>query len=116
MELSHKINQFNPPGLHTEYDFLAHNLNVSLRKGHRWKRLEYSYGLAFNLFNTDYSQGNRSVYNGYNTLGFSALLNYQLTSVMFIGVRYNPSVYNLRGFNKGFEYGHIIGFDYRIKF
>lgn len=116
LELSHRVNQFSPPGLHTEYDFLAHNLNISLRKGHRWQRLEYSYGLAFNLFDTEYSQGNRSVYNTYNTLGFSGLFSYQLTSVMYIGVRYNPSVYNLKSFNKGFDYGHVLGIDYRIKF
>ena len=116
LDLSHRLNEFNPPGLHSEYDFLAHNLNVSLRKGHRWKRLEYSYGLSFNLFDNEYSQGNRSVYNTYNTLGFSGLFSYQLTSVMYIGVRYNPSVYNLKSFNKGFDYGHVLGFDYRIKF
>lgn len=116
LDLSHRVNQFNPPGLHTEYDFLAHNLNISLRKGHRYKRLEYSYGLAFNLFDNEYSQGNRSVYNTYNTLGFSGLFSYQLTSVMYIGVRYNPSVYNLKSFNKGFDYGHVLGIDYRIKF
>ena len=116
LDLSHRVNQFNPPGLHTEYDFLSHNLNISLRKGHRYKRLEYSYGLAFNLFDNEYSQGNRSVYNSYNSLGFSGLFSYQLTSVMYIGVRYNPSVYNLKSFNKGFDYGHVLGIDYRIKF
>lgn len=116
LDLSHRLNQFNPPYVDSEYDFIAHNINFSLRKGHRLNRIEYSYGLSFNLFFNEYTKDNRSFLDSYNTLGFSTLFSYQLTSVMFVGIRYNPSVYSFKSINKGFDYGHIVGFDYRIKF
>ncbi|WLD22707.1 hypothetical protein NU10_08200 [Flavobacterium dauae] len=116
MELSHRINQFHPPYVDTSYDFLANNLNLSIRKGHRLNRIEYSYGLSFSFFSSEYSKNNRSFQDDYKTIGFSTLFNYQLTSVMYIGIRYNPSVYNFKSIDNGFDYGHIIGIDYRLKF
>lgn len=114
-----------------EYDFRAFKYDLSLRKGHRWKRFEVSYGISF-VF-TDYyykkpykyeypitsytSDDSRKIYDAnYRALGFSSVFNYQLTSVMFVGLRYNPSLYSFRLKGNGFDYEHVVGIDYRIKF
>lgn len=115
----------------SSYDIKAFKYDISLRKGHRWKRFEASYGISFVYTDYDYkkpydynspiktftSEDNRRNYDvNYRALGFSTLFNYQLTSVMFVGLRYNPSVYSFRTTGNGFDYEHIIGIDYRIKF
>lgn len=46
----------------------------------------------------------------------TTLFNYQLTPVLYAGVRYNPSVYSFRNHGDGFDYEHVIGFDFRLKF
>lgn len=115
----------------SSYDIKAFKYDMSLRKGHRWKRYEVSYGVSFVYTDYDYkvpytyqypittftSDDNKRNYDvNYRSLGFSTLLNYQLTSVMFVGLRYNPSVYSFRKTGNGFDYEHVIGIDYRIKF
>ncbi len=115
----------------SSYDIKAFKYDMSLRKGHRWKRFEASYGISFVYTDYDYkkpydynspiktftSDDNKRNYDvNYRTLGFSTLFNYQLTSVMFVGLRYNPSVYSFRTTGNGFDYEHVIGIDYRIKF
>lgn len=106
--------------------------DISLRYGHRWDRLEFSYGPSFTYSTYNYKIWNptnfgdvmpmmsdddsQKFYTNYRTLGFSSLFHYQLTSVMYIGLRYSPSVYSFRQSGSGFDYEHVIGFDYRIKF
>lgn len=114
----------------SSYDIKAYKYDISIRKGHRWKRFEFSYGPSFTYTDYDYkvpykeiapiqaftSEDNRRNFDvNYRTLGFSSLFNYQLTSVMFVGVRYNPSIYSFRETGNGFDYEHVIGIDYRIK-
>lgn len=130
MELSHKRNRFDP-GIFGSYGLTAHKLDASVRKGHRWNRFELSYGLS--LTYTDYSyeiykapygdirpymseDDGEYIQSNYRTLGFSTVFNYQLTSVMFVGIRYNPAVYSFRIGRNGWDYEHIIGIDYRLKF
>lgn len=115
----------------SSYDIKAFKYDISLRNGHRWKRFEASYGISFVYTDYDYkipvvyetpitsymSDDNKRNYDvNYRSLGFSTLFNYQLTSVMFVGIRYNPSVYSFRQTGNGFNYEHVLGFDYRIKF
>lgn len=105
--------------------------DISLRNGHRWKRFEASYGVSFTYSTYNYKVRNeyygeikpfmsddnsRSFHTDYRTLGFSTLFNYQLTSVMFVGIRYNPSVYSMRQTGGALDYEHVLGIDYRIKF
>lgn len=115
----------------SSYDIKAFKYDMSLRKGHRWKRYEVSYGVSFVYTDYDYkvpytyqypittftSDDNKRNYDvNYRSLGFSTLFNYQLTSVMFVGIRYNPSVYSFRKTGNGLDYEHVLGIDYRIKF
>ena len=107
--------------------------DLSFRKGHRLKRFEFSYGLSFTYSTYNYKKYNynnqeikpmmsdddddsRKFYTNYRTIGFSSLFHYQLTSVMYVGIRYNPSIYSFRATGNGFDYEHVIGIDYRLKF
>lgn len=97
-----------------------------MRNGNSWKKFEFGYGISY--VSTSFSYATKSIYDdlhddrnwhdapSYQSLGFSTLFNYQLTSVMFVGIRYNPSIYNFRQIGNGFDYEHVIGIDYRIKF
>ncbi|MBA5793499.1 hypothetical protein H1R17_09645 [Flavobacterium sp. xlx-214] len=118
----------------TSNDRESYKYDVSLRNGHRWKRFEVSYGASFTYSEYNYkvfrqpNYGNvvpmfsddddysTKFYTNYQTFGFSTLFHYQLTSVMFVGIRYNPSIYSTRQTGSGFNYEHVLGFDYRIKF
>lgn len=129
LELSNRVNQFDDFWW-SGHEVLARKLDLSVRKGHRVNRFEYSYGASITYTDYEYSlprnnvpikpfmsdDGKRYFNDSYRTIGFSTLFNYQLTSVMFVGVRYNPSVYSFRKTGNGFDYEHVIGIDYRIKF
>ena len=129
LELSNRVNQFDDFWW-SGHEVLARKLDISVRKGHRKNRFEYSYGISYTYTDYNYSlprdnspikpfmsdDNRRHFTDSYSALGFSTLINYQLTSVMYIGVRYNPSIYSFRSSGKSFDYEHIIGFDYRLKF
>lgn len=131
LELSNRVNQFDDFWW-SGHDVLARKLDVSFRNGHRKNRFEYSYGISYTYTDYDYrvlrnnnpiqpfmsddDDYSTAIKNSYSTLGFSTLFNYQLTSFMFVGIRYNPSVYSFRKTGSGFDYEHVIGIDYRIKF
>src|SRR5690606_26008743 len=122
-ETSFKGNEFDPFWW-TYNDRRTYKIDLSLRNGHRYKRFEYGYGPSFTYTSYRYNLPGKYLYEdeistkhySYRTLGFSTLFNYQLTSVMYVGLRYNPSVYSFRKTGNGFDYEHVIGIDYRIKF
>ncbi len=124
IEGSARSNVFNLITGPSDYISVA-KYDLSLRKGHRLKRFEVGYGISF--VNTYFNYATPSYYDVHDdrnwhdgvthtSLGFSTLFNYQLTSVMFVGIRYNPSVYSFRKTGNGFDYEHVLGIDYRIKF
>lgn len=131
LELSNRVNQFDDFWW-SGHKILARKLDVSFRNGHRKNRFEYGYGISYTYTNYNYrvprnnnpiqpfmgyDDDNSVTMNAnYSSLGISTLFNYQLTSIMYIGVRYNPSIYSFRQNGSGFDYEHVIGFDYRIKF
>lgn len=129
LELSNRVNQFDDFWW-SGHEVLARKLDISVRKGHRKNRFEYSYGISYTYTDYNYSlprdnsaikpfmsdDNRRHFTDSYSALGLSSLVNYQLTSVMYIGIRYNPSIYSFRSSGKSFDYEHIIGIDYRIKF
>lgn len=131
LELSHKLSNFDPI-FFNEYALVADKLDISLRKGHRWKRFEYAYGISFTYtyykYEVPYSMEGgyikpfmsddyaKDYYSDYRSVGFTTLFNYQFTPVLYAGVRYNPSVYSFRNHGDGFDYEHVIGFDFRLKF
>lgn len=105
--------------------------DISLRKGHRINRIEYSYGLTFNYIDYYYSlpqieyrqtqpffsDDNKSEhYEKYQSIGFTTLINYQLTSALYVGFRYDPSVFSFRKSGAKFNYEHVFGLDLRFKF
>jgi len=130
-EISNRSNQFNP-FYWSELDIIAHKLDFSVRKAYKKNRFEYSYGTSFTYTDYEYKIPNKNspikptmtfedddreaFKNNYFTFGFSSLVNYQITPLMFIGLRYNPSIYSFRKSNNGFDYEHIISIDYRLKF
>lgn len=129
LELSNRVNQFDDFWW-SGHDVLARKLDVSFRKAHKINRLEYSYGISCTYTDYEYAlpwntnsmqqfwDDDERNYSSasYSTIGLSSLINYQLTSVMFVGVRYNPSVYSFRTTGNGFDYEHVISIDYRLKF
>ena len=123
LETSFKGNEFDPFWW-TYHDRRAYKVDISLRNGHRYKRFEYSYGASFTYTSYRYNLPSKYQFEdeistdqyNYRSLGFSTLFNYQLTSVMFVGIRYNPSIYSFRKTGNGFDYEHVLGIDYRIKF
>lgn len=129
MELSNRANQFED-FYWSSHDVMAHKLDFSLRKGHRIHRFEYSYGVSITYTNYKYSlpfngspikpfmsdDERRHFTESYKTAGFSSLINYQITPIMYIGIRYNPAIYSFRKSGNGFDYEHVIGLDYRLKF
>lgn len=130
-EISNRANQFDP-FYWSDYDVYAHKLDLSVRKAHKRNRFEYSYGLSFTYTDFEYKlprekniikplmtfedDDREGFKNNYVTLGFSTLANYQISSIMFIGLRYNPSFYSFRSNGSGFDYEHVISIDYRLKF
>ncbi|SFO22847.1 hypothetical protein SAMN05421741_12812 [Paenimyroides ummariense] len=127
LELSNRVNQFDDFWW-SGHDVLARKLDVSFRKAHKINRLEYSYGISCIYTDYEYALPWSSMQQfwdddernyssaSYSTIGLSSLINYQLTSVMFVGIRYNPSVYSFRTTGNGFDYEHVISIDYRLKF
>lgn len=129
LEVSNRVNQFDDFWW-SGHDVLARKLDLSLRRGNRVKRFEYSYGVSLTYTDYEYKipsnnnpitvfmsdDGKRSYHEPYRTLGLSSLFNYQVTSLMYIGIRYNPSIYSFKPNGKGFDYEHVISLDYRIKF
>jgi len=130
-EISNRSNQFDS-FYWSDHDILAHKLDLSVRKAHKVNRFEYSYGGSFTYtdyqyklprdktltkpFMTNDDDDREGFKKSYTTLGFSSLVNYQISSIMFIGLRYNPSIYRFRSNGSGFDYEHVISIDYRLKF
>jgi len=131
VEISNRANQFDP-FYWSDYDVYAHKFDLSVRKAHKRNRFEYSYGASFTYTDFEYKLPREKniikplmtfedddrigIKSNYATLGFSSLANYQISSIMFIGLRYNPSFYSFRSNGSGFDYEHVISIDYRLKF
>lgn len=131
VEISNRANQFDP-FYWSDYDVYAHKLDLSVRKAFKKNRFEYSYGFSFTYTDFEYKLPREKniikplmtfedddrigIKKNYVTLGFSSLANYQISSIMFIGLRYNPSIYSFRSSGSGFDYEHVISIDYRLKF
>ena len=111
VEISNRANQFDP-FYWSDYDVYAHKLDLSVRKAFKKNRFEYSYGFSFTYTDFEYKLPREKniikplmtfedddrigIKKNYVTLGFSSLANYQISSIMFIGLRYNPSIYSFR--------------------
>lgn len=130
-EISNRANQFDDFYI-SDHDVLAHKLDFSVRKAYKVNRFEYSYGASFTYTDYEYKlprdkntikplmtiddDVRERFKNNYITLGFSSLVNYQISPLIFIGLRYNPSIYSFRKSTNGFDYEHVISIDYRLKF
>jgi len=112
-------------------DINPKKIDFTLRNGFRKNRMEYSLGLSFNYVDYTYkipdenlgsirpffSDDDKTEFReNYRTLGFSTLVSYQLTSALFIGFRYDPTVLSFRNIGNQLNYEHVFGLDLRFKF
>jgi len=135
VDLSHKVSSFDPFFGSSYEEIYIHKIEFALRKGHKKGRLEYSYGINYNYNFYQYEVPRfvdplspvpytsieedpyfRKEHANFQTIGFSGLINYQVMPRIFIGVRYNPSIYTFGYARNGFEYQDVIGLDFRMKF
>ena len=132
LELKHHLNTFDPFFFVGDYDQQADKMDFSIRKGHKINRFEFSYGLSVVYTQYTYTVSKEIdqitpyfsrddddidiIDRSYTSLGFSTLFNYQFAPRFFIGLRYHPTIYSFRKNTNSFDYEHILGIDFRIKF
>ena len=131
LEVSHKSNMFDPIFFYS-YD-VKDKIDISVMDGYRRNRWQFSYGVMFTHTLYAYSvrrdepiggpvpyfsnnNDSKSYTSNYSSVGFSTVINYQLTPRMFVGINYKPTVYSFRKQYNGFDYEHILGLDLRVKF
>lgn len=134
-DISHKVSSFDPIFGSSEEEIFIQKIELALRNGHKKGRLEYSYGINYNYNFYQYEVPRivdqsiikpylsieddpyfRKEHADFQTIGFSGLINYQVMPRIFVGVRYNPSIYTFGYARNGFEYQDVIGLDFRMKF